>query len=311
MQSLKSRFVYYVLKRKLAQIRALNLALPEARALQEKTTPTMFKMPAGVSTERVEIRGLRGLWLRPDALRSNGILLYLHGGAYVQGSVNTSRALAARLALASQTSTLSLDYRLAPEHPYPAAVDDAFGVYCELLQSHPSRPVAIMGDSAGGGLSVALALRIRDAGLQSPAALALLSPWTDLTLGNATHSTLASVDPFFQNMEPLRRAADAYSQGQDLRLPYMSPQFASFENFPPTLIHVGALEALLDDSRVLAQKMAADGAPVELKVYPGMWHVWQVFGGKFREADNSISELGAFLNGSLRKAVVHFERHGR
>lgn len=300
MQSLKSRFFYYVIKRKLAQMRALNLPLPESREMQEKAAPTMFKMPSGVSTERVEIRGLPGLWLRPDAQRTNGIVLYLHGGAYVQGSINTSRALAARLSLASQTSTLSLEYRLAPEHPYPAAVDDAFGVYCELLTSYPGRPIAITGDSAGGGLSVALALRIRDAGLNPPVALALLSPWTDLTLGNASHSTLATVDPFFPNTQPLSKAALAYTQGQDLKNPFISPQFASFENFPPTLIHVGTLEALLDDSRILAQRLSTGGASVELKVYPGMWHVWQVFGGMFKEADQSLFELGAFLNARLK-----------
>lgn len=300
MQSLKSRFFYYAIKRKLAQMRALNLPLPESRALQEKAAPTMFKMPLGVSTERVEIRGLQALWLRPDAQRTNGIVLYLHGGAYVQGSVNTSRELAARLALASKTSTLSLEYRLAPEHPYPAAVDDAFGVYCGLLESHPGRPIAITGDSAGGGLSVALALRICDAGLKPPVALALLSPWTDLTLGNATHTRLAKVDPFFPNTESMSKAALAYAQGQDLKIPFISPQFASFKNFPPTLIHVGELETLLDDSRVLAERMSTDGASVELKVYPGMWHVWQAFGGIFREADHSISELGNFLNGKLQ-----------
>ena len=296
MQSLKSRFFYYVIKRKLAQMRALNLPLPESRDMQEKAAPTMFKMPSGVSTERVEIRGLQGLWLRPDAQRSKGLIMYLHGGAYVQGSINTSRALAARLSLASQTSTLSLDYRLAPEHPYPAAVDDAFDVYCELVKNHPGRPIAIMGDSAGGGLSVAVTLRIRDAGQVPPVALALLSPWTDLTLSNATHNTLAKVDPFFSNTEPLSKAALAYAQGQDLKTPFISPQFACFENFPPTLIHVGELEALLDDSRVLAQKMTADGVTVDLKIYPGMWHVWQVFGGLFREADHSIDALGSFIN---------------
>ena len=296
MQSLKSRFFYYVIKRKLAQMRALNLPLPESRDMQEKAAPTMFKMPSGVSTERVEIRGLQGLWLRPDAQRSKGLIMYLHGGAYVQGSINTSRALAARLSLASQTSTLSLDYRLAPEHPYPAAVDDAFDVYCELVKNHPGRPIAIMGDSAGGGLSVAVTLRIRDAGQVPPVALALLSPWTDLTLSNATHNTLAKVDPFFSNTEPLSKAALAYAQGQDLKTPFISPQFACFENFPPTLIHVGELEALLDDSRVLAQKMTADGVTVDLKIYPGMWHVWQVVGGLFREADNSIGALGSFIN---------------
>ena len=299
MQSLKSRFFYHVIKRKLAQMRALNLPLPESRVLQEKNAPAMFKMPLGISTERVEIRGLQGLWLRPDAQRGNGIVLYLHGGAYVQGSITTSRALAARLAQASQASTLSLDYRLAPEHPYPAALDDAFDVYCELLKDHAGRPIAITGDSAGGGLSVALALRIREAGIRPPVALALLSPWTDLTLCNATHTTQATVDPFFRNTELLSKAAQAYAQGQNLKIPFISPQFASFENFPPTLIHVGELEALLDDSRILAQRLSTGGASVELKVYPGMWHVWQVFGGLFKEADKSLFEIGEFLNARL------------
>jgi acetyl esterase/lipase len=304
MQSIKSRFFYFVIKRKLAQMRAQNLPLAESRAMQEKTVPNMFKMPLGVSMERVEIRGLQALWLRPDAQRSRGIVLYLHGGAYVQGSINTSRALAARLALASQTSTLSLDYRLAPEHPYPAAVDDAFDVYCELLKNHPGRPIAITGDSAGGGLSLALTLRIRDAGLPLPAALALLSPWTDLTLSNETHTTLAKLDPFFENKELLQDAALAYGMGHSLKLPCISPQFASFNNFPPALIHVGTLEALLDDSRLLAQKMSEDGTLVELKVYAGMWHVWQVFGGLFKEADQSIAELGLFMKTHLERAHV-------
>jgi monoterpene epsilon-lactone hydrolase len=302
MQSIKSRFFYFVIKRKLAQMRAQNLPLPESRAMQEKTAPSMFKMPLGVSTEKVEIRGVQALWLRPDAQRSRGMVLYLHGGAYVQGSINTSRALAARLALASQSTTLSLDYRLAPEYPYPAAVDDAFDVYCELLKTHPGRPIAITGDSAGGGLSLALTLRIRDAGLPLPAALALLSPWTDLTLSNDTHTTLAKRDPFFESKELLHNAALAYGMGHDLMLPYISPQFASFNNFPPALIHVGTLEALLDDSRLLAKKMSEDGALVELKVYSGMWHVWQVFGGLFKEADQSIAELGLFMKSHLDRA---------
>jgi monoterpene epsilon-lactone hydrolase len=300
MQSLKSRFFYYIIKRKLAQMRALNLPLPESRALQERTAPTTFKMPLGVSTEHVEIRGVQGMWLRPDAHRNNGIVLYLHGGAYVQGSINTSRALAARLALTSGTSTLSLEYRLAPEHPYPAAVDDVFAVYCELINSHPGRPIAITGDSAGGGLGVALALRIRDAGIRSPVALALMSPWSDLTLGNATHIALAKVDPFFQDKALLSKAALAYGSSHDLKSPFISPQFASFENFPPTLIHAGSLEALLDDSRILAQKIIQHGASAELKIFPGMWHVWQVFGGMFKEADQSLSEIGAFLNARLK-----------
>lgn len=299
MQSLKSRFFYYIIKRKLAQMRALNLSLEDSRALQEKNAPKMFKMPIGIFTEEVEIRGVQGLWLRPKVQDHKGFVLYLHGGAYIQGSINTSRALAAKLALTSKTSTLSLDYRLAPEHPYPAALDDAFEVYCELHSQNPNSPIALTGDSAGGGLCLALALRIRDAGIRPPVALALLSPWTDLTLSNATHKTLAKVDPFFPTTELLRKAALAYAQDQELMTPFISPQFASFENFPSTLIHVGEYEALLDDARILALNMTGDGVHVELKVFKGMWHVWQVFAGRFQEATNSVEELGVFLKKHL------------
>jgi epsilon-lactone hydrolase len=301
MQSLKSRFYYFAIKRKLAQLRKLNLPLPQARALGDQNSARMFKMPQGILTEAASMAGLQGQWLRPEAKRTQGLLLYLHGGAYVQGSVKTSRAMAARLALSCETSTFIVDYRLAPEHPFPAALDDATAVYGALQNAHPGRPIAIAGDSAGGGLTMATALRIRDEGLVAPAALALLSPWTDLTLSNATHKTRAAVDPFFPDGSGLSLAAKAYAWGRDLKTPLISPQFADLSRLPPTLIHAGDLEALLDDARLLAQGMLAQGCQAELKVYPGMWHVWQAFGGRFSEADQSLVELGAFLKTRLEK----------
>jgi len=277
----------------------LNLPLPEARARRDKESEQRFKLPAGLSAEATQIAGRPGEWLRPDGPHGNGLLLYLHGGAYVQGSVLTHRALAARLALASSAQAFILDYRLAPEHPYPAALDDAFSVYQALQASHPGTPVAVAGDSAGGGLALALALRINAEAAPMPAALALLSPWTDLTLSSATHETLASVDPYFPDRAPLRAAASAYCAGASPQDPCVSPQFGDLGDLPPTIIHVGALEALLDDSRLLAQRMQVQGAEVRLHVYPGMWHVWQIFGGELREADQSLSELGAFLKRKL------------
>jgi acetyl esterase/lipase len=177
---------------------------------------------------------------------------YLHGDAYVQGSVRTHRALAARLALASGADTFIVDYRLAPEHPFPAALDDAFAVYQCLQASHPIEPLAVAGDSAGGGLALALALRIKAEAAAMPAALALLSPWTDLTL---------------------RIAAAAYCAGVSPQDPRVSPQFADLSGLPPKLIRVGALDALLDDPRLLAQRIQAHGTEAQLAVYPGMWHV--------------------------------------
>jgi len=297
MQSLKSRFIHYLLKRRLAQMRALNLPLPESRSRRDSEADQRFKMPAGVRIEPVQIAGLPGAWLHPEAPQAcAGLTIYLHGGAYVQGSIKTHRTLAARLALASGLSTLIVDYRLAPEHPFPAALDDAVSVFDSLQAAHPGRSIALAGDSAGGGLALSAALRIREAGgLRRPAALALLSPWTDLSLSNPTHASLAAVDPYFPTTLALRTAAAAYAGNTDLKNPFISPQFADLCGLPPTLIHVGALEALLDDSRVLAARMRNSGVDVELKIFPGMWHVWQIFGGQLLEANQSLRELGQFL----------------
>ncbi len=301
MQSIKSRLFYFVVRHRRSQFRKLQLPLAEARALNEQNSDRMFPMPPGVLTEAVRLDGLPGEWLRPVAKGTNAILLYLHGGAYVGGSIRTHRALAAKLALAAGTATFIFDYRLAPEHPFPAAVDDASAIYTALLSAHPGTPIAVVGDSAGGGLAMALALRIRDRGSLAPSALALLSPWTDLTLGNSTHQTKGSVDPYFPDSTALKLSAKAYSSGRDLKTPLISPQFADLNKLPPTLIHVGELEALLDDSRILAQKMSEQGSSVELKVYSGMWHVWQIFAGRFREADQSVREVGEFLRTHLER----------
>lgn len=303
MQSIKSRLFYYVIRRKIAQFRKLGLSLVESRELRDRESIRAYKMPKGILSEEVLIQGIRGEWLRPVAARHGGILLYLHGGAYVTCSIKTHRALAANLALAAETVTFIIDYRLAPEHPFPAAVDDAYAVYTAIQLAHPKTPIAVAGDSAGGGLTMALAMRIRDEELHAPAALALLSPWTDLTLGNLTHNAKASVDPFFPDTNVLSEAANAYAGGRDLKTPLISPLFADLSRLPPTLIHVGEREVLLDDSRILAHRMTAQGSSAELKVYSGMWHVWQAFAGQFCEADQSVSEIGEFLRTHLAQAT--------
>ena len=302
MASIKARIVYHLFKRRLAKFRALKLALPQARAWREREAEARFKLPAGITVEAVQIAGVAGEWLHPPGPLDRGLLLYLHGGAYVQGSVKTHRALATRLALASGASCLIIDYRLAPEHAFPAALDDALAVCTALRSMRPDAALAVAGDSAGAGLALALALRLRDENRPNVAALALMSPWTDLTLSNETHRTLASVDPFFPNTDPLRFAAAAYAGSTDLRHPYVSPLFAEdLRGLPLTLIHVGDREALLDDARLLAERMQqeAGGKAVQLKIYPKLWHVWQAFGGVIREADESIVELGTFLRSQL------------
>lgn len=298
MQSLRSRLFYQIVRYTLAKLRARNLPLPELRADREKLANKMFQLPQGVEVRGCTIAGCHAEWLVPAGAKAGAAVLHLHGGAYVTGSCTTHRALAAKFALATGSPVLLFEYKLAPEHPFPAGLDDALAVYRELLAGGEVTRIALAGDSAGGGLALALALSLRDAGDKPPSGLALLSPWTDLALTGATHRSKASVDPYFPTPDILDLAAQRYA-GADRRNPLVSPLYADLANLPPMLIHVGTHEALLDDSLMLATRAKAAGTSVELKQWQGMWHVWQVFGGKVPEADQSLAELGAFLRSRL------------
>jgi monoterpene epsilon-lactone hydrolase len=295
MQSLRSRIYYLLTKRALAKSRQRKVPIPQGRLARELQSDRMFRMPKGLSIEPCSVAGVTGEWLRPGVADGDGIVLYLHGGAYIYGSTVTHRGIASKLAIASGCPVLVINYRLAPENPFPAALDDAFAVYAGLLETHPGVPIALAGDSAGGGLALALALKARDEGFERPSALALLSPWTDLTLCNPTHVTKAMVDPYFPDSSLLRSAAQAYGANTKLNHPYVSPQFADLSDMPATLIHVGEFEALLDDARVLTQSMSKYGGSASLRIYGGMWHVWQTYVGRFPEADASVTALGNFL----------------
>lgn len=301
MQSLKSRILYHLVRYQLAKLARLNLPLPEFRLAREAAAIRLFKMPVGVAVKAAEVGRYRGEWLRPDGIEGRGIVLYLHGGAYTGGSCITHRALAARLAQASRRSVYSLDYRLAPEHPFPAALEDAIATFTALSTTNPGVPIAVAGDSAGAGLALALAISLRDQGMVRPAALALMSPWTDLALTNSTHSTKAAVDPYFPSTERLKVAAAHYAGDTELCHPLVSPHYAEVQDLPPTLIHVGTLEALLDDSLTLAKRMNSQGSRVTVKEFPGMWHVWQTLHGRMPEADHSLDELGAFIGAQLSR----------
>jgi monoterpene epsilon-lactone hydrolase len=299
MQSLKSRLLYHVVKYQLAKLARRNLPLPECRQARDAAATRLFRMPIDVKVEAAELGGYRGEWSRPDLQAGQGVVLYLHGGAYTGGSCITHRALAARLASASKHRVFNLDYRLAPECPFPAALNDAVGAYRHLRRAYAGAPAAISGDSAGAGLALSLAINLRHQGVEPPAALALMSPWTDLTLSNETHTTKARVDPYFPSTERLAVAARQYAGDTPLHDPLVSPHYAEFHDLPPSLIHVGDLEALLDDSLILADRMNAQGSTVALKVFAGMWHVWQTLGGRMPEADQSVQELGSFLGAHL------------
>jgi len=239
----------------------------------------------GVPAERVIPR---------DAPRDR-CLLYLHGGAWCMGSPRTHRGLVADLARGARVRALSVDYRLAPEHPYPAGLDDCVAAYGWLLERRvdPSR-IVVAGDSAGGNLALALLLRLRDAGIPLPAGAVLLSAATDLALTGDSHMTRKAVDPYFANVGP-NALIEEYVGVHDVREPYISPLYADLRGLPPLLIHVGDHEVLLDDSVRLGERAVAAGVDARTVVWPGMMHVFQMFAPFLPEARRANREIAEFV----------------
>lgn len=221
-----------------------------------------------------------------------GRLLLLHGGGYVSGSPRTHRKLAAWLARAAAVEVIVPEYRLAPEHPFPAGLNDALAVWQDLRQA--PGPLALVGDSAGGGLALALMLSLRDRGLAQPDAAALLCPWADLTGLAASHVLRAPQETIISH-QGLQEAAEDYAAGQDLRHPLISPVFADLTGLPPLLIDVAGDELLLDDAALIAAHAQAVGVPARFRVWPGLWHTWHHAAGSCDAADEAIAAIADFI----------------
>jgi len=243
--------------------------------------------------------GVSAEWIVPPEADKDRVILYLHGGGYVMGSVNTHRAMIARIARAAQARALALDYRLAPEHPFPAAVDDATAAYRWLISTgYKPRHIAVAGDSAGGGLAIATVLALRDARVDLPGAVVPISPWTDMEgTGNSVESKAAK-DPM-ADVEGLRGMARKYLGDRDPRTPLASPLYADFHGLPPMLIQVGEAEILLDDSTRVAERAKAAGVSVELEIWDDMIHVWHVFAKLLPEAQQAIDKIGNFVRAHI------------
>lgn len=249
--------------------------------------------PRGVTRSAATLAGRPCEWHRPPA-GSGNVLLYLHGGAFMIGGPETHRGICASLAKRAGIDVCALDYRLAPEHPYPAARDDVVAAYRALLDAgYRAEQIAIGGDSAGGNLSLVGSLRIGELGLPTPAALVCFSPATDFT-GEQMHEPPAG-DPLI-HPSWIEQAAELYCPADLPRDdPGLSPVFADLSQLPPTLIQVGEDELLLNDSLRLAERAQAAGACVRLERYPGLWHVFQAHVGMLRAADYAIARVAAFL----------------
>jgi len=252
-----------------------------------------------VKIERAEVHGLGAEWLLPKGAPEDKLLLYLHGGAYVMGGCATHRQFVSYLARASGVRALLPEYRLAPEHPFPAAVDDAVGLYRALLaDGYAAADIVIAGDSAGGGLTMATLLSLRDAGDPLPAAACLLSPWLDLVGTGETMNTNAHRDPWFKP-EDMRSVASYYCEEDQLRNPLVSPVYGDLSGLPPVYIQVGADEILLSDSTRAAEKIKAAGGGIDIEVWPGMWHVFQMFVCQMPESRAAIATLGEYIGNVL------------
>jgi phosphinothricin tripeptide acetyl hydrolase len=274
----------------------------QRRALDESAGS--LPVPDGVTVTATTVAGRPAEWLTPDPGTEAGVVLYLHGGGYCLGSIRSHRNLAARLALAFGGRVLTLDYRLAPEDPFPAALDDVRNAYAELLGSGlAAGQIAVAGDSAGGGLTVASLVAIRDAGLEPPAAGVCLSPWVDLTQSSSSYETRAGADPLVSK-DGLDLMAAAYAAGTTVYEPLVSPLFADLAGLPPLLVQVGDAEVLLDDALALRDTARAAGVDVTCDHWPDMVHVFQAFPPELMaQADESIAKVGTFLRQHLSAPV--------
>ncbi len=255
--------------------------------------------PRGVEIATADAGGIEADHVFISRSETERRVLYLHGGGYRIGSPRLYRHVTWRIAAAAQARLIAIDYRLAPEHPFPCALEDAVASYCWLLDKGAhARRIGVMGDSAGGGLTLALLLTLRDRALPMPAAAVALSPWTDLALTGSTLVTHAAADPIIDTEQLPKFAAD-YLAGADPRNPYASPLYGDLAGLPPVLIQVGNDEVLLDDSVRLAENLRRANTPADLQIWPRMFHGWHLFAPIMPEARQAIEAIGAFMQRKL------------
>ena len=256
-------------------------------------------LPADVTVTAAELGGVSTAEITVDGIEPRHVVLYFHGGVYVMSDAFLAAGLASQVGRRTHARVISVDYRLAPEHPYPAAVDDALAAYEALLQDGiAASDIAFAGDSAGGGLAVATLVNARDHGLRLPAAAFVMSPYADLTLGGTTMDTKSDVDPLLSRAALQARIPD-YTAGQDPALDLISPIFADLSGLPPLIIQAGSHEVLLDDAIRLARQAATADVEVTLDITPGVPHVFQAYSPILDEAGAALDRAGQLLSARL------------
>ncbi|WP_159350918.1 alpha/beta hydrolase [Roseomonas harenae] len=281
-------------------IREMLAAHPRAAELAERRLRldglgAQYALPSDVRVEPADADGVPAEWTTTPGADPARVILFLHGGGYVSGSIASHRHMIAQAGRSAGASTLALAYRLAPEHPFPAALEDALAGYRYLLaQGFEPAHIAIAGESAGGGLAVAALVRLRESGMPLPACAWLSSPWVDLENTGVTMDTKAAVDPLISKPY-LTELAAIYLQGTDPRTPAASPLHADLRGLPPLLIQVGTAETLLDDAVRLAGRAAAADVRVTLQAWPHMIHAWHLFHPQLEAGRRALAAVGAFV----------------
>ncbi len=300
MPSINSRLIGVVVRLNRALFYRPRFPVKYQRFAMSRISPNLMVSPRGVGFEPLTAGGLRAAWIVPEGADSDRVILYLHGGGYVIGSLQSHRKLVGRIATAAGCRALMVEYRLAPENRFPAAVDDAVSAYRWLLgQGYAPGRIVIAGDSAGGGLTAATLVALRDAGDPMPAAAAMLSPWADLEVTGESAKAMARKDPLV-TVEGLKGWAGLYLGDTDCRGPLASPIYADLTGLPPMLIQVGTSEILLDDSRRLADRARRDGVTVELDVWDDMYHVWHFFCPLVPESRDAVRKLGRYCSDMMK-----------
>ncbi|HSD82368.1 MAG TPA: YwbE family protein [Anaerolineae bacterium] len=267
----------------------------EVQRRQWEESVAAVELPPGTVIEATSIAGVPCEWITRSEVAPDRAFLFLHGGGFTTGSCRTHRELAARLCGTTGWPILLVDYRLAPEYPFPAGLESVVQVYRGLLaQGFQADRLIVGGDSAGGGLALSAVLALRDRGERLPAALVLLSPWLDLALSGPTIESRAALDPLVSRAG-LQACARDYIDQRDPGDPLISPLFAELHDLPPLLIQVGDHEMLLSDSTRLAEKAQAAGVAVTLEVWPAMWHVWQGWAASLPEGQAALRQIGEYV----------------
>lgn len=266
----------------------------EKQRRSQEALGSMAAAMGGLVWEPFELAGMDAAWMRLERPhKRRRVILYCHGGGYTSGGLGFSKVLASKLTRATGLDVLAFDYRLAPEHPYPAAVEDAQAAWDHLMRlGFGARDVVLAGDSAGGNMALVLCLRLRAEGRMLPGALLLMSPWTDMTCSGESLTERADIDPVL-TPEYIYAVREAYAGSLDPAQPELSPLLADLAGFPPTLIQVGTHEILFSDAERLAERMKAAGTECRLEVWEGMWHDFQMYPSK--SAAQAMQNAAHFL----------------